>query len=102
MLNADELDGLLPMLPLYCYFPKSEWAGLRRAEIADDEGLRLREHYSKIYDENFFGRYQSDPKKYLLPNGALSDRPTTENFVHSPERIAELGLHALTQPMAGL
>lgn len=102
MLNADELDGLLPMLPLYCYFPKSEWSNLRRAEIADEEGLRLRQHYSEIYDENFFGRHQSDPKKYMDSDGVFSGRQTTENFVRSPTRLDELGLHALTEPMVGL
>ena len=102
MLNADEIDGLLAVLPLYCYFPKSEWDNIRRAETPDEEGLRLREHYSRVYEENFFGRHQHDPKKYVLADGTVSTRQETAGFTQSPKRFDDPGLHALMQPMVGL
>lgn len=57
-LGPDEIVQLTSVLPMYCYFPKSEWDGIRRAETPDDEGLRLRQHYAEIYNREFFGDVQ--------------------------------------------
>ena len=64
-LNADEIDGLLSTLPLYCYFPKSEWPNILRAESDDEEGLKIRNHYSDIYARDFLGENQVSEKAYI-------------------------------------
>ena len=43
----------LILMQSYCYFPKSEWDNIQRAEISDEEGLRIRKHYTDIYSRNF-------------------------------------------------
>lgn len=101
-LNADEIDGLLSVLPLYCYFPKSEWPRIRRAEIDDEEGRRLRQELSEIYAENFLGEDHYRSKKFLQPDGTLSERQNLSDFRGSPERIPSDDLKSLTDPMIGL
>lgn len=94
-LNADEIDGLLATLPLYCYFPKDEWENIRRAEQNDEEGLRIREQFADIYHRNFFKETQDMPKTYLRnpleSGGAVPGRT---------ERLDVLRLKALTDPLA--
>ncbi len=102
MLNADEIDGLLAVLPLYCYFPKSEWNNIRRAENSDDEGLRIRGEYSKIYETNFLGHDQTEAKTFVLPDGSSTSTPETSEFIRSPMRITDTDLRALTDPMIGV
>lgn len=88
-LNADEIDGLAAVMPLYCYFPKSEWEQLRRAEIADDEGLRIREHYSDIYRSEFLGETQ-DAKLQMMVEGGTGCRTNPKDaFRLSPKRLAD-------------
>jgi len=96
-LNADEIDGLLSVLPLYVYFPKNEWKNIRRAEKNDDEGIRLREYYSEIYAKNFLKEYQ-DSEKIFLPDvpGDLRD------YSISPDRIIPEQLEQLIGPAAGI
>lgn len=101
-LNADEIDGLLVSLPLYVYFPKSEWDNIRRAEQNDEEGLRIRQHYSEIYSRNFLGENQDDPKQFLAEDERYSGKGLKTPFVDSPARLNKNQLHALMDPMAGL
>lgn len=67
--SADDLDGLMRVLPLYCYFPHEEWSQIRRAEIDDEEGNRLLEHYSAIYKEKFLKETQDDQKDFVVTGG---------------------------------
>ncbi len=66
--NADDLDGLMRVLTLYCYFPKSDWDNIRRAEIDDEEGNKLLKHYSDIYSEKFLKQKQDDTKDMIIPS----------------------------------
>lgn len=101
-LNADEIDGLLATIPLYCYFPKSMWPQIRRAEIDDEEGLRIRDELSAIYTEHFLNDDQNMAKKFLQEDGSVSERQPLSDFRISPERIGAVDLKSLTDPMIGL
>ena len=63
--SSFEIDGLMRSIPLYIYFPETEWERIRRAEISDKEGERILEHYSAIYSRDFLGENQ-DHKKVLI------------------------------------
>jgi anaerobic magnesium-protoporphyrin IX monomethyl ester cyclase len=88
-LNADETDGLLAVLPLYCYFPKDKWSDLRRAEGSDEEALSIRKHYSDIYSKNFLSGTQDDEKTYIIGEaGHWGEDPDTY-FKGTPDRMGE-------------
>lgn len=89
--NADDIDGLAAVMPLYCYFPKTEWEALRRAEIADEEGLRIREHYSEIYRTEFLGENQDEKQKKLLTGGTGCRTNPKDSYAFrlSPKRLAD-------------
>jgi len=86
-LNAEEIDGLLAVLPLYCYFPKSEWGMLRQAEGEDDEAIALRQKYSDIYSENFLSGTQDDEKTYITGAANHWGKNPDEYFTPTPERM---------------
>lgn len=68
-LSKDDLDGLMRVLTMYCYFPNSEWERIKRAEINDEEGNRILKHYSEVYSEEFLGDNQDDLKKDMILQG---------------------------------
>lgn len=68
-LSADDIDGLMRVLPLYCYFPKSEWARIRLAEINDDAGNAILAEYQKIYHDEFLGLTQDEKLKRRVEGG---------------------------------
>ena len=101
-LDAEAIDGLMATLPLYCYFPESEWPKIRRAEQFDEEGLRIREEYSDIYTRNFFGETQDSPKIYLNEDGQETNRLHRAPFLETEAHLDPAQLMSLTTPMAGL
>ncbi len=101
-LNADEIDGLLMTFPLYCYFPKTEWDNIRRAEIADDEGLRIRKHYTDIYSKNFLNENQDMEKTFFEQEAEDDGAELKADFRHSAVRLNEAKLTSLVGPMTGL
>jgi len=64
-LNSKDIDGLMRTIPLYVYFPKSEWRNIRKAEENTDEGNSWHDHYSKIYKQNFLKKNQDDEKQLI-------------------------------------
>ena len=100
-LNADEIDGLLMTLPLYCYFPKSEWDNIRRAETPDDEGLKIRQHYSDIYSENFLNENQDMAKTFFDETKGVKAVDLKENYLTSLERLSPETMERLITPMIG-
>ena len=72
-LSSKDIDGLMKTIPLYVYFPKSEWKNIRRAEENDDEGRKIYEHYSSLYKENFLKGNQEDKK--ILMDESLDKQP---------------------------
>ena len=95
-LNADQIQSLTPVFPLYCYFPKSEWGNIQRAEIEDEEGRKIRDHYAEIYRTEFLGEEQNGNKN-LWTVGALACRTNPKDgFRVSPKRFSEEEIDALT------
>jgi len=93
--SSKDIDGIMRVLPLYCYFPKSEWESLRRAEIDDDEGNRLLEHYSQLYKINFLKETQDDQKIYI--EGSPGCRSNSkDSFWISPDRMTPHEVERLT------
>ncbi len=81
-LSSKEIDGLMRTIPLYVYFPKSEWEMIKRAETIDEEGNKILEHYSKIYKANFLGENQDETKKiYNKSDEHTNDLDEKNNYV---------------------
>ena len=68
-LSAADVDALIRVIPLYVYFPKSEWDSIKRAEIDDSRGNELLTRYSAIYKEKFLKSDQYEEKEYLPISG---------------------------------
>lgn len=93
--SADDIDGLVATFPLYCYFPKTDWQAISRAEIADEEGLRVREAFSEVYRREFLGENQ-DAKREILVTGGTGCRTNPKDaFRVSPKRLDDEQLKAL-------
>ena len=102
-LSADEIDGLLAVLPLYCYFPKLEWDNIRRAEKNDEEGMRIRQQYSDIYSRDFLGENQDAGKSLLTGQAGHWGEDPTAYFKGTPDRMdntAVLRLMETRSPLA--
>ena len=86
-LSCDDIDGLVKTLPLYCFFPKSEWEEIARAELPNEEGERIRQHYAEIYRKEFLGELQ-DAQKFKTLEGATGCRTNPKDaFRFSPSRL---------------
>ena len=94
-LSEGEIDGLVRVLPLYCYFPKSEWAVLQKAEAFDEEGNRIFEEYAQIYRRNFLQEDQEQAKIWIDHTTGCKSNPKDRFFV-SPSRMHEEILSSLT------
>lgn len=62
-LPVRELNGLLKTFPLYVYFDKSLWPDIKRAEIEDEEGLKIFNELSEIYKKEAFTLDQDEKMK---------------------------------------
>ena len=85
--SADDIDRLMRVIPLYVYFPKSEWANLERAETADAEGDEILARYSAQYKRDFIKDDQDDEKVLIVesatgcrsnPKDSLRFRPMSQ------------------------
>ena len=97
-LSSEEIDKLMRVLPLYVYFPKSEWENIERAEIDDEEGNRLLQHYSKIYSKDFLKMTQDDTKVWTVDGGTGCKSNPKDSFVvnfASPTRMDDGELSSL-------
>jgi radical SAM superfamily enzyme YgiQ (UPF0313 family) len=99
-LNADDIDGLVKVIPLYCYFPKSEWEQLRRAENPDAEGLAIRKHYADIYAEEFLGEDQETKLSVMVEGGTGCRVNPKDAFRISPKRLTDDQIAMLSMPVA--
>lgn len=100
-LSADDIDGLIMTLPLYCYFPKSEWENLRRAETPDEEGLQIRKYYSDIYSQNFLNEHQDMAKTFFGEDAENAATDLRADYRVSPQRMTTVALDQLMSPMVG-
>ena len=64
-LNSREIDDLIKVMPFYCFFPKTEWAMIKKAEKNDKEGRKLFRHFSSIYRDKFLKATQDDGKEFI-------------------------------------
>ena len=85
--NSTEIDGLMRVLPLYCYFPKTEWKEIRRAETYDDVGNQIFERYSELYNNEFFRDVKLSGEPVVGGTGCRSN--PRSSFRISPERLNE-------------
>ena len=94
-LSAPDIDGLVRVLPLYCYFPKTEWSTLRKAEEFTAEGNRIFGEYAEVYSKNFLQEDQDKPKVWIDHTTGCRSNPK-DRFIISPSRIPEKVLASLT------
>jgi len=97
-LSSKEIDKLMRVLPLYVYFPKSDWKDIERAEIDDDEGNRLLKQYSEIYSRDFLKMTQDDEKVWTVDGGTGCKSNPKDSFVvdfASPTRMDNVELSSL-------
>lgn len=98
-LSSKEIDGLMRVVPLLCYFPEGEWEALHRAEIDDEEGNRILEQYSAIYKRNFLKESQDDEKSFLVEGGtgcSSNPKDAVRLFYNTPNRMSADELALLT------
>jgi len=99
-LSSSEIDGLMRTIPLYVYFPKTEWEIIKRAEINDEEGNKILEHYSNIYKSNFLGVNQDDTKKVYRSedqiNNALNEKNIYVSELKNSVQLTDFEVKMLT------
>jgi len=97
-LSSKDIDGLMRVIPLYIYFPETEWDKIHRAEIPDKEGDEILNYYSRIYKEKFLKESQDDRK--IIVDGATGCKSNPkDSFIinyESPMRIDENDIKLLT------
>jgi len=81
--SQDELDGLMRVLPLYCYFSEHEWGNIRLAETNDEEGNKLLSYYSTIYKDKFLKETQSDQKDTVCLEGGTGCRSNPKDSIRA-------------------
>ncbi len=86
-LNADEIEGLMRVFPLYSYFPKADWDTLRIAEGHDDEARAVYDEYSEIYRKNFLRETQDAEKVWIVDGGEGCKSNPKDSFRLSPKRL---------------
>ena len=95
-LGPEEIVELTSIAPMYCYFPKEEWADLRRAEQNDNEGIRIRTEYAERYNREFFGENQDAGGHTPLVGGAGCRSNPLDSFHLETSSIDESELSRLT------
>ena len=94
-LSKDEINQLMRVIPLYCYFPRSEWKEINLAEIDDENVNAILGHYSKIYSENFLKENQNDRKVFIEGTGGCRSNPK-DSFWLSQARLTKQEISMLS------
>jgi radical SAM superfamily enzyme YgiQ (UPF0313 family) len=95
-LSSTEIDGLMRVLPLYCYFPKSEWDEIERAEIADEAGNAIYAKYMDVYKTEFLGEDQAQKQRRYIEGGSGCKSNPKDAYHFSPSRMSDVELMTLT------
>ena len=95
-LSSEEISGLVRTFPLYCYFPKSEWGDIRRAEIDDEKGNEILEHYAKIYRKEFLKESQEESLQFKVNSGTGCRSSEKDAVRIDQKRLREDEIHMLT------
>jgi radical SAM superfamily enzyme YgiQ (UPF0313 family) len=96
--SSADIDSLMRVLPLYIYFPESEWSEIKRAEIDDQKGNEILEHYSEIYTRDFLKEDQFDDKVIVVDGATGCKSNPKDSFrltYSSPTRFAADELQVL-------
>lgn len=93
-LSSDEIDGIMRVLPLYCYFPKSDWDEIKIAESNTAEGNAILEKFSKIYTEEFLCMDQTMKMKMATGSTGCAGDPKNQ-FLVSEKRLNDEELSTL-------
>ncbi len=94
-LSKQDIDGLMRTMPMYIYFPKSEWNNIKKAEENNEEGEKVYNYYSKIYKENFLRKDQQtekilyDPKKIKQPLRAF---PPSKHLKDNKNEVGNINI----------
>ena len=99
LLSSKDIDGLMRVLPLYIYFPESEWYKIKRAEKDDRKGNEILEYYSEIYKRDFLKEDQFDEKVIVVDGSTGCKTNAKDSFrlkFTSQERYNEPELNILT------
>lgn len=85
--SADELNGLMKVLPLYCFFSKNEWSKIRAAEEDNEEGEKILAEYSSKYRKEFLRETQSEEKNIFIHGGTGCKTNPKDALRLSPNRL---------------
>lgn len=88
-LSTQEIDGLMRVLPLYCYYPKSEWQDIQRAEAFDSSGNEIFTRYMDHYRAEFLGETQDQRSMQRVHGGTGCKASDKDSYVYSPVRLSE-------------
>ncbi len=88
-LSTQEIDGLMRVLPLYCYYPKSEWQEIQRAEAFDKSGHEIFTRYMDRYRAEFLGETQDQRRMQKVHGGTGCKASDKDSYVYSPVRLSE-------------
>lgn len=88
-LSTQEIDGLMRVLPFYCYYPKSEWPEIQRAETFDSLGDEIFRHYVDRYRAEFLGETQDQRMLHRVQGGTGCKASDKDSYVYSPVRLSE-------------
>ena len=86
-------------IPLYVFFPKSEWANIQLAENDDEKGNEIYSYYSEIYKREFLKDTQDDAKEYeyISGTGCKSNPKDSFKFVErKPVELSNYEIEMLT------
>ncbi|MCJ8347659.1 radical SAM protein, partial [bacterium] len=95
-LSSQEIDGIMRVLPMYCYFPRHMWPEIKIAESDTPEGNEILERLSKIYTEDFLGMDQSTKMQMVTGTAGCAGDPKN-SFLVSKIRFSDEELGALTK-----
>ena len=83
-------------MPLYIFFPKSEWDMIKKAEIDDKEGNKIRKYYADIYKEKFLGENQDSKKELIIENDKLNSKKNFQYSKYAPVQLTDNEVKMLT------
>jgi len=97
-LSSKDIDGLMRVIPLYIYFPETEWENIRKAEIPNKEGNEALDYYSQIYRRDFLKETHDDKKIYVDGATGCKSNPKDSFRINyeSPIRIGQDDMSLLT------
>ena len=98
-LSPNEIECLIRVMTLYCYFPKSEWENIKRAETNDQLGNELLEKYMEIYRTEFLGESQQQKQSFIVKGGTGCRANEKDSFRIENKKLSQNEIEMLTTIM---